>query len=209
MGNCCSNPSTDSSPPPMDIISEEPRQAPLPQRGHDGPERTDSMPEPAGQVQPSESNPAPTPSQSDEKASQTPSRSVRDSPSSPLPLHKSISAYPSFDSVGTQRPATNEGAFQKAFPESGRALHPSYPRRAQRSASAYATFDNARNGPLPAPGLTPSSSLSCRHRHQKRAVVALDPQLTPRAAARAHNPRSFPSALRGVLPDGFRYAQRA
>ncbi|KAI9438752.1 hypothetical protein H4582DRAFT_195796 [Lactarius indigo] len=210
MGSCCSSPkpSSDSSSPRTGDIPHQPQtteQASNPQRGVTtvSPQEPDETFEPAKKVQPSEPIPTPTPSQSDRNASQKSRSSRLDHPSTP---RRSTSAYPSFDSE-RMGPSVTVGE-----PSRGGSRHPSSRHKVDRSFSAT-PYDGARYGPSPAPVVVSSSSYRGGHArgHQQQNGVepALDRRLASRAAqkqavARGNN-TGFPSTVREVLPEGFRF----
>ncbi|KAH9041168.1 hypothetical protein EDB84DRAFT_1474613 [Lactarius hengduanensis] len=204
MGCCCSSPKPTSdtlSPrtpggvphqPQPHVQASEPRQgvAPVPQG-------RDATPEPAKPVQSGEPIPTPTPSQSDENTSQK-FRSGRQN--LPSPPQRSTSAYPSFDNA-RMGPLIVEGQSHK----SGGSRLPSYRHKMNRS------YSETPYGPP----LVPTGAPSSRDEHvrgykqQNGVELTSDPRFATRATlkqavARGNNTR-FPSTVREVLPDGFRF----
>ncbi|KAH9018535.1 hypothetical protein EDB85DRAFT_2294485 [Lactarius pseudohatsudake] len=202
MGCCWSSPNfpSDSSSPRTGGIPHQPQpvQASGPRQGVTPVlQGRDATPEPAKPVQSGEPIPTPTPSQSDENTSQK-FRSGRQN--LPSPPQRSTSAYPSFD-IARMGPLIVEEQSHK----SGGSRLPSYRHKMNRS---YAETPYG-------PPLVPTGAPSSREGHvrgykqQNGVELTPDPRFATRATlkqavARGNNTR-FPSTVREVLPDGFRF----
>ncbi|KAH8979093.1 hypothetical protein EDB92DRAFT_427150 [Lactarius akahatsu] len=212
MGSCCSSPkpSSDSLSPRTGGVPHQPQpngQVSEPRRDVTpvSPQERDATLEPAKSNQHGEPIPTSTPPQSDENTSQKPpSRSGRQN--LPSPPHRSTSAYPSFDNARMGPLIVEEPSH-----ESSGSRHPSSRHKMKRS------YSETPYGPPQVPTGAPSSSSRGGHfrghKQQKGVELTLDPRLAPRttpkqAVARGNNTRSFPSTVREVLPDGFRYVLR-
>ncbi|KAI9456398.1 hypothetical protein BJY52DRAFT_1187916 [Lactarius psammicola] len=193
MGNCCSNTSTEPSspPPPGSVPQQPPPNGQVSERQQGGslpmsPQERHTIP---GLVQPGESIAALKPPQPERETPQKPLHKSVGPILSPSPraLTKSSSVNLLYDSgnMGYSRVSNGETS-QKPLPKSGRSNPSSSPHYMPRSVSAT-PYDSARYGPS-----------------------APDPRLAPRAvlkpaAPRGNNTGSFPSTVREILPDGFRF----
>ncbi|KAH9003566.1 hypothetical protein EDB86DRAFT_3100095 [Lactarius hatsudake] len=212
MGSCCSShtPSSDSSSPRTGGVLHQPQPQPTVQASElqrdvtpVSPQGRDTMLEPTKPVQPTE--PTSTPSQSDGDTPQkSPSSSTRQHYLSPP--HRSTSAYPSYDGA-----RMGPLSIEELSHEPGGSLTSSR-HKMNRSLSAT-PYDDARFRPSPALAVPPSSYRGGHvrgHRQQNGVKSTPDPRLAPRAAqkqavARGNNTGSFPSRVREMLPDGFRF----
>ncbi|KAH9018529.1 hypothetical protein EDB85DRAFT_2294479 [Lactarius pseudohatsudake] len=203
MGCCWSspNPPPNSSSPRTGGVPLQPQphvQASEPLQGVTPvPQGRDATPEPAKPVQSGEPIPTPTPSQSDENTSQK-FRSGRQN--LPSPPQRSTSAYPSFDNA-RMGPLIVEGQSHK----SGGSRLPSYRHKMNRS------YSETPYGPPLVPTGAPSSrdERVRGYKQQNGVELTSDPRFATRATlkqavARGNNTR-FPSTVREVLPDGFRF----
>ncbi|KAH9172757.1 hypothetical protein EDB89DRAFT_1963512, partial [Lactarius sanguifluus] len=202
MGCCCSkSPSDSSSPRTGDGVLHQPRshvQAPEPRRGVTPvPQGRDATLEPAKPVQSGETIPTPTPPQPDENTSQK-FRSGRQN--LPSPPHRSTSAYPSFDNA-RMGPLVVEEPSHK----SGGSILPSYRHKMNRSYS-----ETPYSPPLVPAGASSSRGGHVRGYKQQNGVeLTPDPRFATRAtlkqAVAGGNNTRFPSTVRELLPDGFRF----